>query len=264
VRTHQSDYLIIGSGVAGLFCALKASGHGSVTILTRDHVLNSNTALAQGGVAAATEPGDSPLMHLRDTLAAGAGACDADAVGVLVNEGIQRVQELADLGMPFDQKPQGGFRVTLEGAHSRARVIPAMGDGTGLAMAQTLRSAIEQKEQVNLQQGFRALELLARDHRCLGVLGVDSSGEPSVHLARAVVLATGGLGRLFSRTTASRWCNMERAWPWLLEPEPGWRTWNTSNSTPRPWTARRIPCRWYPKPCAAMARFCWINAAAAS
>ena len=207
MRIHHSDYLIVGAGVAGLFCALKASSHGTVAILTRDTMLNSNTALAQGGIAAALEPGDSPLMHLRDTLAAGAGACDARAVGVLVNEGIERVRELAALGMPFDQKPGGGLKVAREGAHSQARVIPALGDATGLAMTQTLQAALAKEERVRIHQGKRVLELLLDQGRCVGVLAVQASGEPVAHLARAVVLATGGLGRLYSRTTASRWCN---------------------------------------------------------
>ncbi len=205
--THHSDYLIIGAGVAGLFCALKASAHGSVSILTRDNILSSNTALAQGGIAAALENGDSPLLHLRDTLAAGAGACDPDAVGILVNEGVQRVKELVALGMPFDKKPGGGFAVTREGAHSMARVIPALGDATGLAMTQTLQAALAKEDRVSICHGVRAVELLVHQGRCLGVLAVQPSGEPLVHLARAVVLATGGLGQLYSRTTASRWCN---------------------------------------------------------
>lgn len=207
MRVFYSDYLIVGSGVAGLFCALKACAHGAVSILTRDACLISNTALAQGGIAAALEPGDSPQIHLRDTMAAGAGACNADAVNVLVQEGVDRVQELISLGMPFDQKPGGGLAVTREGAHSLARVIPALGDATGLAMAQTLLAALAGKKTVHIHENARALELLTHGGRCLGVLSWQPGAGPAVHLARGVVLATGGIGRIYSRTTGSRWCN---------------------------------------------------------
>jgi L-aspartate oxidase len=193
--------------VAGLFCALKACAHGTVSILTRDSCLTSNTALAQGGIAAALEPGDSPLMHLRDTLAAGAGACDEEAVQVLVQEGVERVRELISLGMPFDHKADGGLAVTREGAHSLARVIPALGDGTGLAMAQTLLSALAEQETVHTHENVRALELLTHGGRCIGVLSWQPKAGPAAHFARGVVLATGGIGRLYIRTTGSRWCN---------------------------------------------------------
>jgi L-aspartate oxidase len=207
VRIFHSDYLIIGSGVAGLFCALKACAHGNVSLLTRDSCLVSNTALAQGGIAAALKPGDSPLLHLRDTLAAGAGGCFPPAVEVLVKEGVERVQELIALGMPFDHLPGGALAVTREGAHSLARVIPALGDATGLAMARTLLSAVSQQKRIRIKEGVRALELVMHQGRCRGVLAWQPEGRPALHLARAVVLATGGLGQIYSRTTGSRWCN---------------------------------------------------------
>lgn len=207
MRIFHSDYLIIGSGVAGLFCALKACAHGTVSLLTRDGCLVSNTALAQGGIAAALQPGDSPLMHLRDTLAAGAGACDAQAVEVLVREGVERVRELLALGMPFDHGPGGGLAVTREGAHSLARVIPAQGDATGLAMARTLLAALAREKRIRLKECVRALELVMHEGRCRGVLAWQPENRPALHLARAVVLATGGIGQIYSRTTGSPWCN---------------------------------------------------------
>lgn len=211
MRVYHCDYLILGSGVAGLFCALKAAEHGSVMVLTRETRLTSNTALAQGGIAAALRADDSPKLHRDDTLAAGAGACDPEAVDILVGEGVGRVRELADLGMPFDLGPEGTLALAREGAHSLARVAHAQGDATGLALAQTLLAALARQGKARFQEGARALELLRRQGRCVGVLAWrydgQAGGEPEVYLAGAVVLATGGMGRLYSRTTGSRWCN---------------------------------------------------------
>lgn len=209
MQAFFSDYLIIGSGLAGLFCALKARLHGRVTLLTRGDVLDGNTALAQGGIAAAVGPGDSPELHFQDTVQAGAGACDPAAVTVLVREGIGRLRELADMGVPFDTRADGRFRVAREAAHSLARVIPAQGDGTGLAVARALAAQAARVGDIQLREHTRALEILSQHGRALGALAVDRRGSPQAYLARGVVLATGGLGRLYARSTASRYCNGE-------------------------------------------------------
>lgn len=209
MKVIHSDYLVIGSGVAGLFCALKAAPNGRVSLLTKGEILHCNTALAQGGVAAAVMPDDSPRLHLDDTLTAGAGACDPAAVDVLVREGVDRVLELAAMGVPFDADTAGNFQVAREAAHSRARVIPALGDGTGLAIARTLSGLALAADDILIHTMTHAVELLTSEGRCVGALVLNRSREPEIHLARAVVMATGGLGRIFARTTNSRACTGE-------------------------------------------------------
>ena len=128
VRTR---FLVVGSGVAGLHTAWRSSGHGDVTVLTKRSLFDSATAYAQGGIAAALGAGDSPELHRKDTLAAGAALCDAAAVEVLVEEGPARVRELMTAGADFDLEPGGKLKLGKEAAHSRRRIVHAHGDQTG-------------------------------------------------------------------------------------------------------------------------------------
>ncbi len=134
----RTRFLVIGSGVAGLHAAWRASAHGPVTILTKRTLFDSATAYAQGGIAAALGAGDSPDLHRQDTLAAGAALCDAEAVQVLVEEGPARVRELQAAGARFDLDPDGDFQLGKEAAHSRNRIVHAQGDQTGAEVARTL------------------------------------------------------------------------------------------------------------------------------
>ncbi len=201
-----TDYLILGSGVAGLACALDACAHGEVIVLTRGEITDSNTALAQGGVAAAVAPDDSPQWHFEDTVRAGAGGCDPASVRVLVEEGVSRVRELARKGVPFDRSADGRFFVAREAAHRLARVIPACGDATGKAIALALADMISRAENARVHTNVQALEILSHAGRCVGVFALGPDKNPRVYLGRAVVLATGGCGRLYHRTTNSRFC----------------------------------------------------------
>src|SRR5918992_5048722 len=135
VRTR---FLVVGSGVAGLHTAWRASEHGEVLLLTKGSLFESATAYAQGGIAAALGAGDSPALHRQDTLAAGAALCDSEAVEVLVEEGPARVQELFAAGARFDLAPGGDFKLGREAAHSRNRIVHAHGDQTGAEVARTL------------------------------------------------------------------------------------------------------------------------------
>src|SRR4029453_8931509 len=128
--TGMHDYIIIGSGIAGLFTALLASKHGSVLLLTKAALEESNTRYAQGGIAAAISPSDSPRIHFEDTISAGAGLCDERAVEVLTNEAPGRIRDLLGLNVPFDRK-DGELALGLEGAHRVRRVLPAGGARTG-------------------------------------------------------------------------------------------------------------------------------------
>src|SRR5881409_180193 len=135
----RTRFLVVGSGVAGLHTAWRASEHGDVLLLTKRSLFDSATAYAQGGIAAALGAGDSPELQRRDTLAAGAALCDATAVQVLVEEGPTRVRELQAAGAEFDLEPETGrLRLGREAAHSRKRIVHAHGDQTGAEVARTL------------------------------------------------------------------------------------------------------------------------------
>src|SRR5438445_13749217 len=127
----RARFLVVGSGVAGLHTAWRASQHGDVLLLTKRSLFDSATAYAQGGIAAALGAGDSPTLHRQDTLAAGAALCDAAAVEVLVEEGPTRVRELQTAGAQFDLEPGGNFKLGREAAHLRRRIVHAHGDQTG-------------------------------------------------------------------------------------------------------------------------------------
>src|SRR5882672_3361656 len=142
----RTRFLVVGSGVAGLHTAWRASEHGDVVVLTKRSLFDSATAYAQGGIAAALGAGDSPELHRLDTLAAGAALCDAAAVEVLVAEGPQRVRELASIGARFDKDSDGKFSLSKEAAHSRKRIVHAHGDQTGAEVARTpIKRVREQK-----------------------------------------------------------------------------------------------------------------------
>src|SRR5688500_1340076 len=147
VRRIQTRCLVVGSGGAGLHTAWRASEHGEVLVLTKRSLFDSATAYAQGGIAAALGAGDSPELHRRDTLAAGAALCDAAAVQVLVEEGPARIRELQTAGAGFDLEPDTGrFRLGREAAHSRKRIVHAHGDQTSAAVALTLTHRVRRAQ----------------------------------------------------------------------------------------------------------------------
>lgn len=194
------DYVIIGSGGAGLFAALLAKQHGSVLVVTKDARTEANTNYAQGGIAAAIGPGDSPEQHLADTLAAGAGLCHEDAVRILVTEGPERVRDLMRLGLPFDCE-DGAPALGREGAHGMPRILHAGGDATGRAMELTLDRVAKQAG-IEVRDRTMATELLVERGAIAGVRLLDgASGQRTDITARYVLLATGGAGQLYRYTT---------------------------------------------------------------
>ena len=200
------DYIVIGTGIAGLSCALGASKHGNVALLTKGDFFAGNTPLAQGGIACALAPGDSPEYHYQDTLTAGAGVCNKETVNILVHEGIDRVLELIDLGVPFDCKDDGSLDLAREGAHSQSRVVSAMGDSTGKAIAETLVKEVKQKDNITVYEYTMVTKLLVKDKECFGAIAVDYNNQHLSFLAKATVLATGGCGQVYLHTTNSRAC----------------------------------------------------------
>jgi L-aspartate oxidase len=200
------DVLVLGSGVAGLSAAVHlAAGQPelNVGVLTKGDLAQSTTRWAQGGVAAVLGGGDdedSTDLHLADTLAAGAGLCDVDAVRVLVDEGPARVLELVALGASFDTEASGTLALAREGGHSRARVVHAGGAATGAEVERALVEATRASAGAVLERWF-ALDLLVEAGRCAGVRALSPAGAVAEVRADAVVVATGGVGQLFAVTT---------------------------------------------------------------
>ena len=200
------DLLVLGSGVAGLSAAVRAAEiHGMrVGVLTKAELQQATTRWAQGGVAAVLggDP-DSTDLHLADTLAAGAGLCDVDAVRVLVDEGPSRVHELIALGAAFDRDPDGQLELAREGGHSLPRIVHAGGAATGVEIERTLVDAVRTEVSAVYESSF-ALDLLVEGGRCRGVLAADVTGQRTEVRAANVLVATGGYGQLFAVTTNPR------------------------------------------------------------
>jgi len=196
----EYDYIIIGSGIAGLSTALLAREHGSVLILTKGNIDDCNTRFAQGGIAAAIGPGDSPVLHMRDTLTAGAGLCDEEAVRVLTSEGPQRVANLIKWGVPFDTS-EGRIALGREGAHSMPRILHAGGDATGQHIEVTLTKQVAASGITVLEHQL-ATRLTIRNGMATGVETISAAtGEEHTFLGKFIVIGTGGAGQLFKYTT---------------------------------------------------------------
>ncbi len=200
IRFRSYDVLVVGSGIGGLTAAVGAARKWNVALLTKSTLSDTTTFLAQGGIAAAVSPLDSPDLHLADTLAAGAGLCDERAVRILVEEGPARVHELELLGTRFDHR-DGELILASEGAHSVPRVVRAGGDATGSVVVSALMDALASGSRVELHEGEFVVDLLTEDGACIGVLSLDAEGVLTLNHSRAVVLATGGAGQVFSSTT---------------------------------------------------------------
>ena len=200
---------MVGSGIAGLTAALRihaANPSLRLLVVTKDVLAAGSTQWAQGGIAAALGPGDTPEQHEHDTLVAGAGACDVEAVRILVTEGPEAVRELIALGTQFDHHPDGELSLTREGGHHRDRIAHAGGDATGAEIQRALIAAVERAPEIEVVQHALAVDLLrAADGGVAGltlhVLGEGQHDGVGAVLCRAVVLASGGLGQVFSQST---------------------------------------------------------------
>ncbi len=206
MRTLETEILVVGSGIAGLTFTLKASEYADVLLLTKKDRVESNTNYAQGGVAAAVGEDDDPALHRRDTLLAGAGLCHTRTVDDLVREGPERVAELVEWGVEFS-RGEDGLSLGREGGHSRRRILHA-GDLTGREIEQSLLRAVAGAPTVRLLEDHFVSELRAGPDprtgapRCAGALALDVVEEEWLDIrARAVLLATGGCGRIYRHTT---------------------------------------------------------------
>lgn len=200
-RATEVDFLVIGSGVAGLRAAIELSRQGRVLILTKGHRLESSSIYAQGGVAVALSEEDDVAIHLTDTVKAGRGLCRRDSVRVLVEEGPARIQELIAWGARFD-KIGGKFAFAREAAHSRSRILRARGDATGNEMVRVLMAEARRQKNIQWLDHHFTIDLVVVQGNCRGALVLNEiTGVRAVFGARAVLLATGGAGQLYARTT---------------------------------------------------------------
>ena len=209
---HQYDFLVLGSGIAGLSFALKVAAHGRVAIITKKHRAESNTNYAQGGIAAVVGKEDSFAAHLRDTLEAGAGLCREAVVRTIVEEGPARIQELIELGVKFSESErQGtdkGFDLGMEGGHSARRILHAK-DTTGREVERALLAAVASHPNIRVFENHFAIDLITTRklglpgaNRCLGVyVLMDAVGTVGTFSAPVVMLATGGCGKVYLYTT---------------------------------------------------------------
>ena len=195
------DVVIIGSGIAGVYTALSSPRNAKILIITKEAIEMSNSVLAQGGIAVSLDQNDSPDLHFKDTLIAGAGLCDDSAVKVLVNEAAENIATLCLYGVNFDRDEGNMLALTREGAHSMNRIIHT-GDATGKEVCDTLVRAVSLLKNVTIREQTFAIDILTENGECKGVLTSNEDGtELKAYYAPVVVCASGGYGQLYSRTT---------------------------------------------------------------
>src|SRR5439155_19122768 len=194
------DFVIVGGGVAGLRAAIGLAPAGRVLVLTKAEPAESNTGYAQGGIAAALGDDDSPALHAADTIRAGDGLCDEEAVRVLVEEGPRYVQELVDWGTAFDRDADGRIALGREAAHSVRRVLHA-GDATGREIGRALWHRVSGLATVFSHNHAFVIDIVVEDGAAVGVRYFDRAGARREARARSVLLATGGAGQVYRETT---------------------------------------------------------------
>ena len=196
----QVDFLVIGAGIAGLSAAIRLASSGRVLVVTKEELAESNTAYAQGGIAVAMGGEEDIALHLEDTIAAGDGLVNHEAASVLVEQGPQRVDELLQWGTAFDRE-NGELMRTMEGAHSRSRILHANGDATGKEIAVSLLRHARAIQSIELMEWVTSIDLVIENGRVVGATLLDGEGGLIVIRARAVLLASGGAGQAYSDTT---------------------------------------------------------------
>jgi len=202
IRKEHHDVIIVGSGIAGVYTALELNPDCEIVVLTKEKIEISNSSLAQGGIAVSWDKNDSPELHFRDTINAGAGLCDEENVWVLVREAAENIEKLRKSGVQFDTTgSKGELSLTREAAHSKNRIIHA-GDSTGKEVLDTLIAIVNTKKNIHIKERTLAVDVLTKDGACLGILAYDyDSSEYVIYVSDVVVCASGGFGKIYEYTT---------------------------------------------------------------
>jgi L-aspartate oxidase len=196
----NTDFLVVGSGIAGLNFALKVAKYGKVTIATKKEIMESNTNLAQGGIAAVTRKDDSIQLHIGDTLSVGSGLSNKRMVKILAEHGPAAIRNLLSFGVTFD-KENDELHLTTEGGHSMARVLHS-GDSTGREIEQTMTESVRENKDIEVFEDCFAIDLILKNKECIGAKMLDIKNREICDIfARATVLATGGIGYVYQNTT---------------------------------------------------------------
>ena len=202
IEVINKDVVVVGSGIAGVYTALEVNSDKDIAIITKETLEMSNSVLAQGGIAVSLdEKNDSPALHFKDTLFAGAGLCDNNSVWVLVQEAAQNIMKICSLGVNFDKNGAHKLALTREGAHSVNRIIHA-GDTTGKEVCDKLIAVAQERDNISIHERSYAVELAVKDDKCHGVYVFDvDTCKIRLFRAPSVVIATGGFGQIYSHTS---------------------------------------------------------------
>ena len=196
----NTDFLVVGSGIAGLNFALKVANYGHVIIVTKKEIMESNTNLAQGGIATVTRKDDSVQLHIKDTLNVGSGLSNKRIVKILAEKGSEAIQNLLSFGVNFD-KENNELHLTTEGGHSIARVLHS-GDSTGREIEQTMTESVRKSKNIEVFEDSFAIDLLLKNTECIGARILDIKNRKTYNIfARLTILATGGIGYIYQNTT---------------------------------------------------------------
>ncbi len=200
-RHSNYDVVIVGAGIAGLYCALNLSPALTCCVFAKETIDISSSWLAQGGIAAVTASDDDPELHFRDTLVAGAGLCDEAAVHVLVDEGPRDIRKLIDMNVPFDLNEYGELDLTREGGHHKNRILHAGGDATGRETVKVLAYIASQRDNILFRDNTFFVDVFTDDKGVSGLLVKDEDGKYETVATRHLVLCTGGIGQVFTSST---------------------------------------------------------------
>lgn len=199
-KTIYCDVLVLGSGIAGLSTALNIAQQYKVIIISKSMLDQSNSSLAQGGIAACIHPEDDFALHIEDTLRAGAYYNKLEATEILIQEAPENIQKLLVYGANLDRDEKGQLKVTREGGHSRRRILHAK-DATGREVVRALGKAIKERANILLKEHVFAIDILTVKDTATGIVAIDEDGEKVIYQSKAVVVATGGIGQLYKNTT---------------------------------------------------------------
>ena len=200
IKKVKKDVVIIGTGIAGLYCAYNLSDRYSITILTKEEVTKSSSSLAQGGIAAVIDEDDRIEFHYEDTIIAGAGIGNKEAVKVIVNEGPKDIYNIMKIGVNFDHDEKGNLHMTMEGGHSKKRILHSGGDSTGKEIVEKLIGIVDKMENVEIVENSFGIDLITEDKKVYGIL-CSVSNEDVLYITSNVVISTGGIGQVYKFTT---------------------------------------------------------------